>query len=109
MPIIKPKSMEEFDAEREKLANTYYVVDFYADWCPPCRRLGDYFHDKVNPNVHVFKLDVEIPDFSEYFNSFNMDGIPYVIFFNKGAQIKETVEGFDTKKVDNILAKLASS
>ena len=65
------------------------LIDFYADWCGPCRglsptinRLADEFKGRVN----VIKINID--NFSDIAKNYGVQSIPTVIIINKGAEIK---------------------
>ena len=57
------------------------VVDFYADWCKPCKRLGPTMEElatEYQGKIYIYKVNVdENPNVSRYFA---VDGIPAVFF-----------------------------
>ena len=76
------------------------VVDYYADWCPPCRRLGDVIKDiaKKYPDIRIVKVNID--KCTEV--STGLGSIPVLVFFKDGREIKR-VTGAQTK---NELTKL---
>lgn len=51
------------------------IVDFYADWCPPCKMLGPVLEGlDYSENVLVVKINVD--DNSSLSEDFNVSGIP---------------------------------
>jgi thioredoxin 1 len=63
------------------------LVDFYADWCGPCRMLkpildeiGEEYGDKVN----IVKINVD--EYQELATEYQVRSIPTLILFTKGEQ-----------------------
>ena len=56
------------------------VVDFYADWCVPCKRLGPILRDiaqHYNGEVDFYRINVD--DNPEIANTFLIRSIPYLL------------------------------
>ena len=55
-------SLEEFEECQKKSDNSVFLLDFYADWCGPCRMLTpvlERLSEKFKDNVTVLKIDVD--------------------------------------------------
>ena len=69
-------------------SNEVCLVDFYADWCGPCRMLVPVM-DGVSKEHTVYKLNVD--DEEEIARQFGVMSIPCVIAFKDGKEINRSV------------------
>ena len=78
-------------------ANQPVVVDFWAEWCGPCRRLAptiDELATEYDGKVVVGKLNVDENPAIQ--SRFSIMGIPTVLIF-KGGEVVEQVVGLADK------------
>lgn len=87
------KEFNDANFKQEVLeSNVPVLVDFWAEWCQPCRMLTPLIEKLAKEyagKVKVGKLDV---DASETAMKFNIQSIPTVLLFKNG-QVKETLVG----------------
>lgn len=69
------------------------LVDFWAEWCGPCKMLGPILHDITEEveNVTVLKINVDEGDNSALSAQFGVRGIPTVIIFKDGEQVDKFI------------------
>jgi len=84
--------------ESEVLKNAELtLVDFWAEWCGPCKALGptiDALADQYEGKVKVYKLNVdENPDAAQ---RFRVRGIPTVVLL-KGGEVVDQLVGNQPK------------
>ena len=64
------------------------LVDFYANWCGPCKMLGPVL-EKISDEVKVLKVNVD--ENQDLAREYGVMSIPCVILFDKGKEIKRSV------------------
>ena len=99
--IMTLTSSNEFD-EILKKSDTPLIIEFYADWCGPCRQLGPVLENRQKHSKKFRLLKVNVDDFPEIAEKYVTSGIPHVILFRNGCKEKEFV-GYDLSSLNNLL------
>ncbi|MDG6933727.1 MAG: thioredoxin [Nitrososphaerota archaeon] len=85
------------------------VVDFYADWCEPCKLVAPILERLEKEYAGKFKLvKVDINQNQELVGAYGVMSIPTVIFFNKGVPMESVIgavsEQAFKQKIDRLVA-----
>lgn len=74
------------DLEREINSNDKLLVDFYADWCGPCKKMKPILQKiaREDPNVKLIQVDADKSE--DIVNLFKVYEIPTLILFKNGRQ-----------------------
>jgi thioredoxin 1 len=81
----------------DSVKNGLVLVDFWAEWCAPCRRLSptvDQLAEEYNGRLTVAKMNVDENPTTP--PNFMIRGIPTLLLFKDG-DLKETVVGLADK------------
>ena len=86
--MVKEINSDNFN---EEISKGKSMVDFWASWCGPCRMLAPIFEElsKEVKNVNFFKLNVD--ENSDVAQQYEVQGIPTLILFQNGKEIKRIV------------------
>lgn len=86
------------------------VIDFYADWCGPCKKLGLILEKIMNQeefrDIVFCKLDINNSEFKEICTQYKVNGIPHVEFFKNSKNISTLIGLNENKLLENIRAIL---
>ena len=77
------------------------MVDFFATWCGPCRKLSPLLESasaKYSFKLVIVDVD-QNPDVS---NAYNIGSIPHVFLFHRGSQVMDFT-GYDTNQLEKML------
>ena len=72
------------------------LLDFYADWCGPCKMIAPFIHEisEERNDVKVGKINVD--DEPELANAFRVNSIP-AVFVMKDGKISNQAIGYRSK------------
>ncbi|HZJ89496.1 MAG TPA: thioredoxin [Bacilli bacterium] len=73
------------------------LVDFYADWCGPCRMIAPFLDEIAKEQSDVVILKVDVDNFRDLAQLYSIYSIPTLKLFVDGKVVK-TKTGFLTKK-----------
>ena len=95
MSVISVNS-ENFEKEVLQADETV-LVDFWAEWCGPCKMLSPVVDQVAEENAGVKVCKVNVDDEDELAQQFGVMSIPFVAVFKDGNLTKSTV-GFQSKE-----------
>ena len=83
----------ETEKEFDEAIKSDVIVDFYADWCGPCKLVGAILEEIEEFNV----LKVNVDDFKDIAIKYGIMSIPTLIRFKDGNEVKKVI-GYRTKE-----------
>ncbi len=95
--------MEIIHLEKEnfnELIKEKILVDFYADWCGPCRMLAPVL-EKVESDIKVVKVNID--EFEDIAREYGVMSIPTLILFKDGKEVKKNIGFIDKSKLEDFL------
>ena len=77
--------------------NAKVLIDFYADWCGPCRMLAPVIEEVKNDVKDVKVVKINVDENQEIAAQYGVRSIPTLVVVKDGKVAKQAV-GFRSKK-----------
>ena len=107
-PILLDRPLAVSDATFERViadAKVPVLVDFYADWCGPCKIMAPILDDIAHARAGallVLKLDTDRNPATA--TRFDIHGIPTVIAFARGREVSRQTGAVPRQEIESLLA-----
>ena len=103
----EPININEASFEKTVLQSTIPVlVDFWAEWCGPCKMIAPLLNEIAKENEGKFRVaKVNIDDDPGLMQKYNVRAVPTLLFF-QGGEVRDQLVGGAPKKT--IIEKLES-
>ena len=75
------------------------LVDFYADWCGPCRMMGNILEQLDNIDV----LKVNVDKYSDLAQKYGVMSIPTLMLFENGKMLKSNIGLMNEEELNDFI------
>ncbi|GAA0412133.1 thiol-disulfide oxidoreductase ResA [Cocleimonas flava] len=113
-PALKLQDMDEETTDLKDLKGKTVVVNFWATWCPPCRKemasLGRLHQSTKDKNVEVLAVDIGEDDDAVFAFMAELDPTPeFTVLFNEDGSLMKSwkVRGLPTTFIINPKGEIA--
>lgn len=108
MNRVKHVTLESFESEVLQ-SEVPVIVDFYADWCGPCRRLAptlESIASAYDGQVKIVKVNVD--DESELASQFGISSIPTLAFVIHGEVVAQSAGVASERDLSGVVEQMIS-
>jgi thioredoxin 1 len=100
----------QVDISQHLVLGSVTVIDFYADWCGPCRQLAPSLEQMASSDPEVALRKIDIVNWrTAVAQQFNIHSIPQVNVYDRNGRLVGTALGVDFEKVKSYVAQAKSS
>jgi thioredoxin 1 len=78
------------------------MIDFYADWCPPCKKLTPVLVESFNTKQNFTLVKVNVDNHGDISANYGVSGIPHVVLVHNEKNVSHFV-GFDQSGLSKML------
>lgn len=78
------------------------IVDFFANWCGPCKRIAPVFEELAQKFPEITFLKVNVDDSEALSSAFNIEALPTFVCIKDG-EIFKRIEGADLHAVIGVI------
>lgn len=103
--IFTVQDNEDFETKVVKSEQTV-VVDFYADWCGPCRLLAPKLETRIAKEEKIHMAKVNVDKLDELAAKHQVKTIPHVVAYKNGKVMDKFIGNKDDDVIDEFINKL---
>ena len=96
-------------------STTYVAVDFFADWCPPCKQIAPVYENlatKHSKENHLAFAKVNVDHVKDVAQQYGISAMPTFLFFKEGKQVavngEAMIRGADPRALGAAAEKLGA-
>ena len=112
MALYTITTKQEFE-EKVLKSDKVVLVDFWAEWCPPCRAMAPLLHDVADEQdaiADIVKIDIEATqETAELANEYGVRSIPNMPIFKGGKEVERIVGMVPKVHLQDMLKQLSES
>lgn len=101
MEIIKVNG-QNFEEEVIK-SEKPVLIDFYADWCGPCKMLSPIIDEVAEENSDIKVVKVNVDDSQDLAMKYQVMSIPTLVVIKNGEEVNRSVGLIDKSQVLNLI------
>jgi thiol-disulfide isomerase/thioredoxin len=97
---------EQVDIGKHCVAGKITIVDFYADWCGPCRSIGPMLEERVNKDADLVLRKVNIDNWrSPVSKQYGIRAVPFLQVYDRRGNKVGDLTGFNGEFFESLISR----
>jgi len=92
--------------ERVIKSNSLVLIDFYAEWCGPCKKMTPILNNIANQNKNLKLLKIDAEKSDNIASVFKVEEIPTYVIIKNGRQVWRGVGEMNEAELKDVLSKM---
>jgi thioredoxin 1 len=102
MVVHQVKSLEEYKNKIKEAGEHLVVVDFFAIWCGPCKRISPFLEQLSERMTNVVFLKVDVDEAEDIAREEGITAMPTFYLFKNGKKVADLV-GAAQEKLEKLI------
>ena len=104
--VTEIKTLNDFANSIGNENTKLVVIDFYADWCGPCKKIAPFFSNLINkyPDISLYKINIDTKELSDVCKVCEVTSLPTFCLFVGGKYVTKLV-GASEKDLEALVLK----
>ena len=102
MPVAEITLRSELDDLIESNPNTLLILDFYATWCGPCKRVMPGFLKMAEEYENVYFVKVDVDEADDLSEEYEIAATPTFVYVKDGETL-EVYNGTDEEQLKSLI------
>jgi thioredoxin 1 len=86
-------------------SNKPVLVDFWAEWCPPCKRISPILDEIATEQSDVTICKVDVVANPQAMTDYDVKGLPTLLFFHNGKIIGRKIGALSKTQILDFIAQ----
>ncbi|CAL8100143.1 unnamed protein product [Calicophoron daubneyi] len=83
------KTEEELEQLLRESEKRLVILDFFAEWCGPCKKAMPVFHTIAEANEEILCVKVNVDESEGIAGNFEINGLPTFILLKGGVEVEQ--------------------
>ncbi|XP_011861687.1 PREDICTED: thioredoxin-2-like [Vollenhovia emeryi] len=98
------QNSDDLKSKLKDAGNNLVVIDFFAEWCGPCKMIGPLIEELSKEMKDIVFLKVDVDECEDIAAEYEISSMPTFVFIKEG-KVLETFSGANIDKLKNTIQK----